>query len=500
MATPLLSVRWLLHQRALALQEVIPATRDFEIVQTSELPDPSQFLLPHSIVLTIGISFQNNEHQFGEYMSRLADAGVVALGFGTGLAFQSIPQALIDAAKHHHIGLFEVPHDTPFISIQTVVNKELANRQIRQQEQLVASQRRANQAAITGGVEKLIEQLTTDLQAAVAIKDNDQRLITHAKYGALDATKPAEDVFVINHKMLTFGDRFHQLITVSDTPLDSAQRNLIKHCASLADLMLQRPHSLRNARSELNALALSMLLGFAGEASQIEKIFAGIADSHGHVRPVVIHSNIDRHINQAIETIDKNLVVHTRELCSIHLDKYTALFLFRGSRDVENIIELFGEYAAKIRICIGGSRPWKSVDQELIRSLVTSAKSIPLGEHLGPQGNTLAWLRGSAVMEALDQRAHETLGRLENHDRQHDTHLRLTLATHLQRGAQVTATAEALGIHRHTVRSRLERISEICEVDLENPVTRAELLLVTVTRKPVTDESRHLGAHQDDGL
>jgi purine catabolism regulator len=32
------------------------------------------------------------------------------------------------------------------------------------------------------------------------------------------------------------------------------------------------------------------------------------------------------------------------------------------------------------------------------------------------------------------------------------------------------------------VRTRLARISEICEVDLDDPVVRAELLLVAVTR------------------
>jgi purine catabolism regulator len=38
-------------------------------------------------------------------------------------------------------------------------------------------------------------------------------------------------------------------------------------------------------------------------------------------------------------------------------------------------------------------------------------------------------------------------------------------------------------VHRHTVRTRIARIAEACEVDLSDPVVRAELLLVAVTRR-----------------
>ncbi|MCX7491532.1 helix-turn-helix domain-containing protein [Corynebacterium sp. P5875] len=46
----------------------------------------------------------------------------------------------------------------------------------------------------------------------------------------------------------------------------------------------------------------------------------------------------------------------------------------------------------------------------------------------------------------------------------------------------MTACAETFGVHRHTVRTRLARISEVTGVDLPDPVTCAELLPVIVTR------------------
>lgn len=482
-----LTVRWLINQHGLALREIVPTPHRFTVVHISELADPSRFLLPDSIVLTLGMAFEHKPEAFDEYVATLAAADVVAIGFGTGLSFATVPPALIDAATAHHVGLFEVPHDTPFISIQSTVNTEISRQHMRQQERLNAAQRRAHRAAIAGGIPELLECVADEVHAALCIQDNDQRVIAHVTHGKYDASVPDPAGHVTRHKMLTFGERYHRLIAVSRSPLRPEHRILIQHCGSLADLLLQRPSSLRNARSELNSMALSMLLGLAGEAAQMEPVFARIADSRGEVRPVVIHADTADHLAKALAALEHSLWAGTRERCTINLDSCTALLLVRGSRSVESVIKLFGELARQIRICVGGARPWQNIDHPLVGSLVTSAKSIPVGSYVGPQDNALAWLRGAAVMEALDQRAHETIGRLEHYDELYGAHLRLTLATHLQRGAQIKATAEALGIHRHTVRSRLAKISEICEVNLDDPVTRAELLIVTVTRKPRPD-------------
>ena len=46
--------------------------------------------------------------------------------------------------------------------------------------------------------------------------------------------------------------------------------------------------------------------------------------------------------------------------------------------------------------------------------------------------------------------------------------------------ANLATAASELGVHRHTVRARLDKIEQLCGVDLNNPVTRAELLLLSL--------------------
>ena len=95
-----LSFTWLLYKPELALRQVVaPSTSRFALAQTNELEDATEFIQPDSLVLTVGIAFKDSQTDLGRYIDHLADAGAVAIGFGTGLTFASIPEQVIAAAR-----------------------------------------------------------------------------------------------------------------------------------------------------------------------------------------------------------------------------------------------------------------------------------------------------------------------------------------------------------------------------------------------------------------
>ena len=71
------------------------------------------------------------------------------------------------------------------------------------------------------------------------------------------------------------------------------------------------------------------------------------------------------------------------------------------------------------------------------------------------------------------------LDELIQYDRAHGADLVLTLATYLDRGGKYDETAQALSIHRNTLRYRLSRIAEISGHDLADTETRLNLHLAT---------------------
>ena len=73
--------------------------------------------------------------------------------------------------------------------------------------------------------------------------------------------------------------------------------------------------------------------------------------------------------------------------------------------------------------------------------------------------------------EELDRYVQQWLGDLLEHDRARSSDLVRTLAVYLHTGGSIAATADRVGIHRSTVKYRLQRIKELTELDLADPAT-----------------------------
>ena len=69
----------------------------------------------------------------------------------------------------------------------------------------------------------------------------------------------------------------------------------------------------------------------------------------------------------------------------------------------------------------------------------------------------------------------ETVAPLVAYDEQYETDLRATVEAFLESDGNVTPTAERLFTHRHTVRYRLERVKELCGLDIFSTEGREKL-------------------------
>jgi purine catabolism regulator len=75
----------------------------------------------------------------------------------------------------------------------------------------------------------------------------------------------------------------------------------------------------------------------------------------------------------------------------------------------------------------------------------------------------------------------DAVARLAEYDRRRSTSLLSTLEEFLRRRGNISATADALYVHPNTLRQRLRRIGELCEIDLR----RDDWLMVEIAVKLV---------------
>lgn len=93
-------------------------------VHSTELADPTPWLKGGEVILTTGLQLSGAK-ALREFVERLADHEIAALGFGTGFTHKRLPAALVAAAQRRGFPLFEVPYELPFIAITERVFTEL---------------------------------------------------------------------------------------------------------------------------------------------------------------------------------------------------------------------------------------------------------------------------------------------------------------------------------------------------------------------------------------
>ena len=73
------------------------------------------------------------------------------------------------------------------------------------------------------------------------------------------------------------------------------------------------------------------------------------------------------------------------------------------------------------------------------------------------------------------RRAQGLLSPLRHHDERHRDDLQHSLSVWLSHHGQTSAASAELGVHRHTLRTRVSTAESLLQRDLDDPDTRAEL-------------------------
>ncbi len=140
-------------------------------VHISELDDPTPWLSGGEVLLTTGMQLGDEAGQ-REYVTRLADHQLAALGFGTGFVHETVPPAIIEVAAQRQFPVFEVPYEVPFIAVTEAAFTQLVNEQYAVLRRALAAQERLERIVLSErGLDALAGALATLLGAAILVFD-----------------------------------------------------------------------------------------------------------------------------------------------------------------------------------------------------------------------------------------------------------------------------------------------------------------------------------------
>ncbi|WP_211295542.1 PucR family transcriptional regulator ligand-binding domain-containing protein, partial [Blastococcus saxobsidens] len=172
-----------------------PVDRAISWVHVSELADPTPFLEGGELLLTTGLALA--PEGTAAYVRRLAEAGVVGLGLGTGLSHAEVPAGLVASADEHGLAVLEVPRQTPFIALSRTVSSALAAEEYAAVTRTSTVQRELTRAAVAPGAPgTIVDRLARHLGGWALLLDAAGTAVEAAPRsarGRAGALRPAAD-------------------------------------------------------------------------------------------------------------------------------------------------------------------------------------------------------------------------------------------------------------------------------------------------------------------
>lgn len=509
------TVRWLLRHPELHLSNASGSddlSGEIDFVVTTELADPAQWLSGGELVLTTGIGLLDRTGAVtdragcGEYVQRLVDRGIVALGFGVGLTFDDVPGDLTDAASAAGLPLLVVPRPTPFVAIARAVADRSAELQYRSQELAARAQPKMTRAAVSGGAVALLKELATACDGAALLLDDDGRVTQSAPAGVSPAVMRAvgeqvrghrtssavtidAETAIVTQPIRVAGRTYGHLAVASRHEPRPTDHVLIGHANSLLALDFDKPHRLDALAVRINVAVFTLLLGDEPDGAQVQTLAADAADGDGRVR-VLVCRDLGANAERVAGLLGARLAELRRPAFAVPRSDGEVAVLLRGTDTEESIADLMSALSRStrrhIRAGVSTSVSLTAVAvadayRDAITIAGTAVRGGPVADRTSAAGASLVATTGGRA--ALDELSQLLIDPLVAYDATHGTSLTESLTSYLENHGQWETAATDLGVHRHTLRARIAKVETELGIDLRSARVRAELLLALLIRR-----------------
>ncbi|MDQ1176230.1 PucR family transcriptional regulator [Microbacterium sp. SORGH_AS_0421] len=461
----------------------------------SDLPDPTPWLEPGGLLLTDGAPFLPPHNADADhYVSRLVALGVRALGVSVGILLERVPPELVSACAQHGLPLIEVSRRTPFMGvIKAVSDATAADERARLERSLLAQRRVARAALRPDGLSAILRELERALETWVALFDAAGALVlvteTKGIPAALEEPVRAATTAALARRraaaarvslggvgevtLQTLGQhenlRGVLAVGISSETFDRASQDLVDSVIALASISLEQSSTLDSARRRLRSGILELL------AAGVTDV-AGDTVKHLWGRLPAAPLRVARlAVLDAEQRLDSHPLIPALEVLA---EKRPGALFFAEQGD--HVVAVFRDgddaglfAAAAPHHPTGGVSSPVEWDQFAV-ALVEARRA---GDRASARHPIVFFdeLADAGILGHLEQtRAHE-VARHMLLPLADDPELRRVLEVWLAHNGSWGTAAAALGIHRHTLRSRVDGAAERLGLDLDQFGGRAEL-------------------------
>jgi PucR family transcriptional regulator, purine catabolism regulatory protein len=443
-------------------------------LHVSELPDPTPFLEGGELLLTTGLGVGEDATAQTAYVRRLAEHGLAGLGFGVGFGYESVPPAVAGEANRLDFPVLSVPYEVPFIAITKAAFAHLAGEQLERLTRALAVHERLAQAVLEGrGLKALLAVVCDHLDCSLALVDDRGRVVAERHTGPRLSFEGALELPVVAH------DETATLRAVRrGEPFGEYDRLVLHHGQTALAFELSRRRAVSSAELRLAGDLLEDLEDerlddreagrrMAAFGLTAEREFAALlAEPQDHASS----EELRREVADELERLDVPF------LSTVRPERAAFLVEAASEQRALALAEQIVRREPRARVGVGRPAQGRALGRSLLEAraaLDASARDVASYRDLGSLELLLSL--PDAPLEAFVDRV---LGPAAGNPRLMDS-----LTALLDAGCRWSDAAERLGVHRHTLRYRMDRLQEQAGRHPDDPEQRMELWLAVKARQ-----------------
>ncbi|MDT0456883.1 PucR family transcriptional regulator [Streptomyces sp. DSM 41527] len=473
-------------------------------------------------------------------------AACLALGLGQGLPYQEAPEPLVRAAEEAGLPLLTVPDEVPFIAVTKAVFDARADEQRALLQRAFATQRRLTAAATGDGLRPMLAEWAAATGVGAAVLDPLGRLLATSERASRPLPAQAHELLDRVAARGLRGSasstaagqqlevqplgarRLRGLLLLTGRP-DDAARSVVPGLVSLLSLELERRH-LRDEpeRRRRSALLSELLADEDPSADRARDMLRSVGLTAERVRGVVVAAegapggrtaagagaagtgsgattgagpatgpgladgtgSTDRTgptddpgpTDGAAQEMAADLALAVPGGLVRVVDGAPGAVIEAVVGEELDIREVLARFAPRCPAGIGPATAPEAVRVSLRQAAgllaVSRAGNAPAEARQSQASRLLLDLGDGTTLHGY---ADSVLGPLDLAD--HGEELIATLAAWLETGGAWDATSRRLGVHRHTVRNRLDKAMDLTGRRLDDPDDRFDLWLATRIRR-----------------
>ena len=506
----------LLEMKRLALDLVAGkegVARPIRWAHVSELVDPTPWLSGGELLLTTGMGLNGPASAQRAYLERLIAAKVAGLGLGVGFGLDAVPRPLVEVADANGFPIVEVPYPVPFIAITEAVSSRLSADRLREAQMSVEVHERLS-AMVTAGADfrGVLEEVVAlapgwaslfDLRGGVLAMAADRSVEPPPAREVWDALPPG---FVAGRGPATAGqtsprgtsvalvvgagDRAHaEAVLVFGKPkrLDQRDRIVVHHAVAVLGLLLAARRAVVETERRIAGDVLSEAFGGRLEGPELVRrlelvgfpadvVVAVLVVEAGGVKAARMDDlawSLDAAVGARSKAARVGVVNDRVAAVVVHPDPEELAATLASELDVSS-----EGGAAPVRIAVGEAVTLADIRRSYVSAVLAlraagDDKRIVSPRDLGSYGFLLA----AQPSGALDGFVRAVLGPLIDRDRTRSSDLVDSVRAFIEAGGRWEQGAEALDVHRHTLRYRVRQAEEILGRDLSEAQDRLEVWL-----------------------